>query len=138
MIGFSAPIGNTGTPLRDKISAMQQKISGGFAAVIIAAIVAIVALKIWGETDTADVMQIVTLLFQLFMYGELRSVKEQTNGTSTMQAERAAQNERAMQAELAMYRQHAQRVADNALAAAGVRPDASDGQRSAYPDGKAA
>lgn len=93
----------TSAAIRDKIADM--KMNAGFAAVVITAILAVAAVRIWAPgSDAGDIIQIINLLFTTYALNEIREVKANTNGISSAQ-----------QAELTMYRQHQAQLVDRGM-----------------------
>lgn len=84
------------------------KMSWPFAAIVIAALLAVVAVKLI-DGDAGDVMSIVSLVINAYLLAELREVKTNVNGNTS-----------ALMAELAEYRRQASRVTDQALSSSAL------------------
>lgn len=64
----------------DKIADM--KMPWPLASIVIAALFVIMAINIWGNADTSDILQMINVVISGVLYAELREVKANGNGTT--------------------------------------------------------
>jgi hypothetical protein len=91
------------------------KMTWPLAIVVGIALLVIGAITMFGQGDASIVVSVISLLVNAMLYGELREVKSQTNGSTSRLLE-----------ELASYREQQQKITTQALNSPALPPARED------------